>query len=160
MRLKDKAAKEYRLQVVVRLRSEGHTQSQIARMTALCQSRVSDILKSYDENGESGLVIRSAPGARSKLDAAQLEQFKALLQAEAKASGFPTDGWTLKRAAQLVRDNFGITYSLEHIRRILKKTGFTRQRPQTKDYRRNEQAVQQWKSQTLPALKKSKEGGL
>lgn len=156
MRLKGKAAKEYRAQLVVRLRSEGYKQRQIAQMAELCQSRVSEILKLHREKGESGLLIRSAPGAKPKLGAAQQEQFKALLRAEAKASGFPTDGWTLRRVAQVVEKNFGVRYSPEHIRRLLKKMGFTRQRPMAKDYRRDEQAVAQWKSQTLPALKKSK----
>lgn len=160
MKAKGKKAKTYRLQLVVKLREEGHSQSKIAEMCGLSQSRVSGILKRYREQGQSGLVIKSPPGRPSGLNPTQLEVLQAILKAGALAWGFPTDSWTLSRIAQVIKAEFGLGYSLEHVRRLLKKLGFTRQRPRAKDYRQDEQSVTNWKSQTLPGLKKSKGRGL
>lgn len=157
MKAKGKQAKEYRMHLVVKLRQEGHSQTRIAEIAGLSQSRVSDILKLYQEGGEAALVIQSPPGPTPGLDTNQLEELKSILVAEAMAFGFPTDGWTLKRVGEVVKSRFGKSYSLENIRRILQKIGFTRQRPVAKDYRRDEAKVDQWKAQTLPALKKSPE---
>lgn len=155
MKAKGRAAKEYRLHLVVKLRKEGHTQGKIAEMSGLSQSRVSGILKLYREGGESALVVGSPPGRVPGLDGGQLEELKGILVDEAGASGFATDGWTLSRVGEVIERRFGKGYSLEHVRRILKKIGFTRQRPVAKDYRRDEARVDQWKSKALPALKKS-----
>ena len=144
------------MRLVVKLRKEGHTQSRIAEMAGLSQTRVSEILQLYNEGGNAALVIKSPPGPPPGLDKGQLEELKGILGAEAMASGFPTDGWTLSRVGEVVEGRFGKSYSLEHIRRILKKVGFTRQRPVAKDYRRDDAKVDQWKAETLPALKKSR----
>lgn len=160
MKVKGKQAKEYRMQLVIKLRQEGRTQAQIAGVVGLSQSRVSDILRLHREKGDEGLVIKSPPGNAAGLSAEQLEDLKKVLQDEALASGFPTAGWTLVRISEAVQRKFGIRYSLEHIRRLMKKIGFTRQRPKTKDYRQQAEQVEQWQSHIAPALKKSRTGRL
>lgn len=156
MKAKGKAAKEYRLQLIVKLREQGHNQTQIAKLVGLSQSRVSEVLIRYKKQGPKALKIKSPPGLKAGLASEQLDLLKQILEQEAKASGFATDGWTLARVGLVIQKHFGFKYSLEHVRRILKKIGFTRQRPRAKDYRQDEQAVQQWQSKRLPALKKSK----
>ena len=144
------------MRLVVKLRKEGHTQARIAEIAGLSQTRVGEILQLYNNGGESALIIKSPPGREPGLTNGQLERLKVILGDEAKASGFPTDGWTLRRVCEVIADQYGKSYSLEHIRRILKKVGFTRQRPVAKDYRRDDAKVDQWKAETLPALKKSR----
>ncbi len=155
MKATGKSTKAYRLHLVVKLREEGHTQHQISDLTGLSQGRVSQILKLYHQKGASALVIHSPPGRPAGLTTDQLDELKIILTAEAKASSFATDGWTLSRISKVIEDKFGLSYSLEHIRRILKNIGFTRQRPKAKDYRQDQEAIDKWKSQTLPKLKKS-----
>lgn len=158
MKAKGKSAKEYRLNLVVQLHKDGHTQVQIASLTGLSQSRVSAILKVYREKGESGLVIKSPPGRQAGLGSEQLDLLKGILNNQALSSGFPTQGWTLARIRLVIKKHFGLTYSLEHVRRLMKKIGFTRQRPHAQDYRQDPQAVKLWQNQTLPSLKKSEKG--
>lgn len=155
MKAKGKAAKEYRLQLVIKLHEQGYTQSKIGDQVGLSQSRVSEIIRQYRKDGASSLVIKSPPGLTPGLDSQDLEKLKELLKLEAKAAGFATDGWTLLRVKQLIEQHWNLSYSLEHVRRILKKINFTRQRPIAKDYHKDELAVEKWKTQTLPALKKS-----
>ncbi len=157
MKVQGKTAKQYRLELVVKLHQEGHTQVKIAELSQLSQSRVSTILKIYRQKGKSGLQIKSPPGRPAGLKDEDLTKLGQILKAEALAWGFPTDGWTLKRIAKVVEAEFGKPYSLEHIRRLLKKIGFSRQRPQAKDYRQDNQAVESWQTQKLPMLKKSEE---
>lgn len=154
MELSGKAAKQYRVDLVVKLHKEGQTQVQIAQTVGLSQGRVSQIVRRY-QDGEERVLVKSPPGLTAGLGSAQLSELRELLMAEAKASGFTSDGWTLKRVGQLINHHYGIDYSLEHVRRILHKIGFTRQRPQARDYRQDEEAVKRWTSETLPSLKKS-----
>ena len=157
MEVKGKAAKQYRVNLVIQLAQSGHSQKQIISITGLSQSRVSQILIQSRQSESHSVEIQSPPGRKPGLTADQLGQLSTLLKAEALKSGFATDGWTLKRIAQVIERHFGKSYSLEHVRRLLKKMGFTRQRPKAQDFRHNKQAVETWKETDLPALKKSQE---
>jgi len=69
--------------------------------------------------------------------------------------GFETDNWTRERMAQLVLRHFGVSYHPAHMSKIMKKIGFTVQKPKTKSYRKDEQSVRKWREEQLPELKKS-----
>jgi transposase len=63
-----------------------------------------------------------------------------VLEREARASGFETDGWTRKRVAQVIEQRYGVRHHPSHVSRILAKIGFSRQKMQGKHYRKDEQA--------------------
>jgi transposase len=89
------------------------------------------------------------------LDAGQLNQLKRLLKKEAKANGFPTDGWTQKRVQQLIKKEFKVQYSTAHISDLLARLDFTLQVPRLTDIRQDDQERKKYQDQTLPQLKKN-----
>lgn len=54
----------------------------------------------------------------------------------------------------MIKDSFGIDYSLQQISNILAKIDYTLQRPRPKDPRQDEESVRKWKEEDLKALKK------
>ncbi|MGI9055500.1 MAG: winged helix-turn-helix domain-containing protein [Pyrinomonadaceae bacterium] len=96
----------------------------------------------------------SKAGNKEALGKEELFDLSCVLEAEARASGFETDGWTRKRVAEVIDARYGVKHHPSHVSRILAKIGFTRQKATSKHYRKDEQAVKQWYEETLSALKK------
>lgn len=156
MKLPNEAAVEYRFSLIVRLSKEGKNQREIASLSQCSQGWVSQVLKRYRLLGPSGLKVKGkAPGNASRLDKAQFESFKAFLLEGALAHGFETDNWSRERMAKLIADKFGVQYHVSHMSKLVRQIGFTLQKPKTKSYRKDEQAVKEWKEAGLPSLKKS-----
>jgi transposase len=157
MKLQSKEAQEFRLQQIVSLSDEGYTQSDIARLLQCTQGWVSKVLQRAQLEGKENLKAKGfAPGKTAALSPRQLDQLRRLLETEAQAAGFASDGWTRQRVAHLIEQHFGVAHHLSHISRILRKLGFTLQKPKRRDYRQDAQAVAQWKEEHLPKLKKSR----
>lgn len=155
MRLQTTEAQEFRLQQIYTLDQKGYSQNEIAELTDCTQSWVSQILKRVAEQGVESLQAKeSNTGKKAALGEEELFDLGEVLDAEARASGFETDGWTRKRVARVIFERYQVRHSRSHISRILAKIGFTRQKPQREDYRKDEKAVQMWYRRDLPELKK------
>lgn len=154
MRLKNKSAKEFRRRTIIELHKKGLTQQQIAEIVGLAQSNISVFLKRYCEQGEAAIEISSSEGAQAKLNEQQLEALQTALDKGAEQHGFEGALWTRGRVKRLIEELFGVSYSERHVGRILKKLGFSRQKPKQVDYRQDPQQVSQWKEEDLPDLKK------
>lgn len=107
-----------------------------------------------DEGGIDALRAM-ANGRPAQLDAKQLAGLRAALLRGAMAQGFGTELWTLKRVRELIRRQYGVTFSEVHVWRLLGALGFSSQKPERRAIERDEQAVLAWKRKTWPALKKS-----
>lgn len=87
----------------------------------------------------------SKGGRPSQLDQSQHEQLREVLLAGAQAAGFDSDLWTLKRLRQVIRREFGVTYSEEHVWRLLGQFGFFSQKSQKRAKERDEAAIARWR---------------
>lgn len=156
MELRGNQAKEYRYGLIYKLREENKSQKAIAELTQCSQGWVSKVLKRYKTLGTDGLKVQGqAKGNAPKLTKADLEVLKERLLEGALHHGFETDNWSRERIAALIKTQFGQSYHVSHISKLMQKIGFSLQKPKTKSYRKDEQAVLKWKEETLPALKKS-----
>jgi transposase len=155
MRLTNWDTQRFRFFQIIRMEEAGFSRQQMATALVCSLSWISKVLKQARLQGKDNVKPKGpAPGYTPALQAAQLENLKILLTAEAMASGFDTDGWTCKQIVRVVEEQYGVKHSPSHISRILHKIGFTLQKPQGKDYRRDETAVQQWKEAGLVEAKK------
>lgn len=107
-----------------------------------------------DEGGIEALRAVGGRGRPAQLDAGQLEALRRSLLESPTEHGFGTELWTLKRVRMLIERMFGVSYSEVHVWRILGALGFSNQKPERRAIERNEEAVEQFKRKTLPALKK------
>ena len=139
----------------VELKQAGWKQADIARAFGLTQGWVSQTLKIYREQGEAGLTTGKRTGAPSRLTADQLDQLTKELAKGAEQHGFSGQVWTRPRINDVITKLFGVSYDPSQIGRLLKKVGWSRQKPARQARQQDPQAVANWQAERLPALKKS-----
>ncbi len=147
--------KEGRRFRALELSQQGWKQKHIAAALGVQPSAVSQGLKAARiGGGKEALRRRKASGAPRRLSQEQCEQLPALLEQGAQAFGFRGDLWTAARVAQVIRRTFGVSYSERHTRRLLHEIGWSVQKPEKKAVQRDEAAIQTWRNERWPALKK------
>lgn len=136
------------------LRKKGWRPARIAEALGVTRGAVSQWFKRADAEGVTGLYRRKAPGAKPRLRDEQLAQLPALLEQGAEAHGFRGEVWTCKRVAQVIERKFGVAYTQQHVGNLLRRIGWSRQKPRTRASQRDETAIERWREETWPALKK------
>jgi transposase len=96
-----------------------------------------------------------SPGHPSRLSAEQLKQLEQELLRGAYAQGYADDYWTLDRIARLIWDTFQVRYHPVSVWYIMKRIGWSNQRPQRQALQRDDEAIAHWKKYTWPRIKKS-----
>lgn len=137
------------------LHQQGWTQQQIAHALGVTQGAVSQWVQRATAQGVAALRDHPAPGASPLLSTEQHALLVALLLEGAEASGFRGEVWTSRRVAQLIREQFAVSYHPAHVRRLLRQLGFSPQRPIVRASQRDEEAIATWYATRWPALKKS-----
>jgi transposase len=136
------------------LQKQGWTQQEIARAFGVTQGAVSQWLKKAREQGVQALKHKPRPGAKPKLSKEQLAQLPTLLEQGAEAFGFRGKVWTTKRVAQMIQQEFGVSYHPAHCSRLLRNLKWSQQKPIQKATQRDEAAIRAWKEQRWEELKK------
>lgn len=155
MRLQSDAFVEFRLALIVKLSTEGKKQAAIARLVECSQAWVSKVLQRYRTGGKAALKVKGkAPGKPAYLTQVQLDTLKQMLVKGALHYNFPTDNWTRERIASLVPGQFAVGYHPAHISKLMRRIGFTLQKPERKSFKKEEAVVEQWRNKVLPRLKK------
>jgi len=141
-----------------KLKEQNWKQREIAVALGVSEGAVSQWLKRGREQGVEALKAHPAKGATPRLTAEQTTQIPALLAKGAEASGFRGDVWTASRVAKVIERTFGVKYHRDHVGRLLREKGWSRQQPVERASQRNEEAIKAWKEERWPALKKSRAG--
>lgn len=95
-----------------------------------------------------------AKGAKPHLCASDRAKLPALLAWRAEAFGFSGNVWNSRRVSKVIKQVFGVSYHPDHCGRLLREMGWSQQKPLERAAQRNEEAIQDWREQQWPALKK------
>jgi transposase len=144
----------WRRQRAWELHQAGWWQKDIARALGVSEGAVSGWIKRGREGGVAALQTRPRPGPTPRLSAEQRAQIPGLLAQGAEAYGFGGDGWTADRIADVLWRTFGVRYHRDHVSRLLRHSGWSRQQPVERATQRNEQAIEAWYEERWPAIKK------
>ena len=137
-----------------KLKEKGWQQKDIALALGVSEGAVSQWLKRGREGGIEALNAHPPKGMSPRLSTEQKAQIPALLVRGAEAYGFRGDVWTASRVAKVIEQTFGIHYHRDHVGRLLREAGWSRQHPIERATQRNEAAIKQWSEQRWPAIKK------
>lgn len=133
--------------------------------------RVKDVAETLGVSRSTVSVWKNTPGGKRalkakpgyikpcRLDDSQKKQLKKILLGGAMAAGFPTDLWTTRRVAEVVKEKFGIEYNPDHLGRILHDLGFSCQKPTRKAKEQDPQAIVEWRAKEWPRIKKGQKTG-
>ena len=145
---------EWRRMQAWRLKQLGWKQRDIAAALAASEGAVSQWLAVARREGPEGLRSRSAPGHPAKLAPDQRRLLPDFLWHGPEAYGFRGEVWTCARVAQVIREEFGVSYSKSQASRILKDLGWTPQAPVPRAIQRDEDAIDRWRAEAWPALRR------
>lgn len=95
-----------------------------------------------------------SPGAVCRLSAQQQKKLARELLRGAYAHGYADDHWTLDRIGRVIYDQFGVRYHPTSVWHLLRRMGWSSQKPQRTGLQRDDQAVADWKNKTWPPIKK------
>lgn len=117
-RRRDLAEMEHRRREGMHLLEDGESQADVARELGVCRQTVSRWAKLLDEYSDQQPWRRRPVGRPSALSEGNKRQLQMMLS-EDSARGLPNGRWSLVRVARLIEDEFGVAYSLVHVRSIL-----------------------------------------
>lgn len=140
-------SKKERNQLIYSSHDLGLKQTQIAQVFKISQSSVSQILKSRDlpEKAETR-------GVKPYLNIEQKEELAIYLKQSPQTYGFYS--WDKNSIKQLIEQKFNVSYHKNYIYKIMRCINFTSQKPQLRDYRKDEKKVEDFKVNKAPNLKK------
>lgn len=133
----------------VRLYGEGYPVAEIAKICGCTPSALMVWCRTYRHQGIAGLPDQRKGGNHAKLSAVQIEMIRELLHTYMPAQLFAQEAcvgdgetWTVPDLARLVKQRCNVVYQSDNsYRSLLRKCGFTRQRPGSFYKSRSEQAV-------------------
>ena len=124
---------------------QGWKQQDVAAALGVTGGAVSQWVSKAREGGLSALRRRKPPGGPSKLRDEQRGQLPELLGRGPAAYEFYGEVWTRRRVAQVIEQEFGVSYDPSHVGRILKGGGFSLPKPALRTTLRNEDAILDWR---------------
>jgi transposase len=152
------AVLEARRHRALKLLDEGRSLHEVGRLLGCAPISVMRWRDAREEGGAAALRVRFSPGRPPKLNVRQRQRLVKLLLQGAIAQGYRTEIWTTARVAALIRRIFGVRYHRDHVGRLLHALGFTHQKPERRALERNEEAIERWKKQEWPRIKKKPRG--
>jgi transposase len=126
----------------------------IAQALGVTQGAVSQWIARGKAGGADALRNRKPSGAPRRLTTEQRDQLPALLVRGAEAFGFRGDIWTRARVAIIIKRTFGVSYHPDHVGRLLAEIGWSAQKPVERATQLSEAAIDKWREERWPALKK------
>jgi len=94
------------------------------------------------------------PGRPSKLSEKQLKRLEKALDKGAYAFGYLGNYWTLDRITQVIWQLFEVRYHASAVWHVMQRMGWSSQRPQRQPLHRDNEAIERWKVEELPRIKK------
>ncbi len=150
---------EKRRERAYELSEAGWSQKAIAEALGVSKGAVSKWLARAGEGGREALKSHPAPGGQSKLSAQQLAALPEMLARGAAAYGFRGAVWTRGRIRQVIEDMFGVKYHVDHMSFLMRKIGWTQQKPHRVAAQQNQAAVEAWQADWAEVEKKPKRQG-
>jgi transposase len=131
---------------------------EIARAMGVSLSSVKRWKAAWRTGGVKALAAKPHPPREAKLSEKQKLQLVKLLLSGPRAAEFGTDLWTCARVAAVVRKRFGVRYHPDHLGRIMHDLGFSPQKPRLVAREQDSQAVERWRKEDWPRIKKKPSG--
>ena len=131
----------------------GASDQEIARRFRVSRMSANRWRRTLAAGGRAALASKGAGGAKCKLDAAQVAELEAVLDAGPGACGYADQCWTLARIAEQVWQRFGVEYTLAGMDVLLHRLGWSVQVPARRAAERDEEKIARWREETWPVIK-------
>jgi len=145
---------ERRRKRAARLFERGVPQAEVARQLDVSRQSVSRWHADWQAGGTTALKGAGRAGRLARLSAAEVRRLDRVLRQGPRAHGYGTDVWTLARVAAVIAADTGVAYHRGHVWKLLRRMGWSRQRPARRAVERDDGAVAAWVAEAWPRLKR------
>jgi transposase len=159
MARRDFKALEQRRLKAARLFEQGMMQAEVARRLKVSSMTVSRWWRTWKAEGREGLRAAGRAGRKPRLTAPELTQIEEALRRGPLAHGYSTDLWTLPRIRDVIERVTRVRYHEGHVWRVMRKLGWSLQKPTTRARERDEEAIRRWVRDRWPQVKKTPPAG-
>lgn len=153
-RIKFKDWREARRKRAFDLDEQGWAGRAIAQALGVSEAAVCRWLSAKQHEGHNAWRSKTRGHKTARLNDEQRRLIPDLLSHGAEAYGFRGQLWTCARVAEVIREEFSVSYHKAHVSRLLKALKWTPQLPIERDERRDEKAIECWRIEVWPELKK------
>jgi transposase len=155
--LDHRTLEEIRRMAVQRVR-EGEDASTVIASYGFCRTTIYKWLRAASGRGRGlrALVARAATGRPRTLTPAQEQQvFRWINGKDPRQHQLDFGLWTRKVVALLIERRFGVKLGVTAVGVLLTKLGLTPQKPLTRAYQRDPEAIERWQRETYPSIAKA-----
>lgn len=138
----------------VLLNHDGRTSGEISKILDRPRSRVAEWLKNYEELGYDSVLEGHRSGRPSGLSEKQKLSLSDIIDSGPVAYGFLSGVWTSILIAEVIKEEFSISYHPGHVRKLLYELGFSVQRPKRLLAKADPDKQNRWTRYTYPRIKK------
>lgn len=145
---------EQRRREAAELLRQGIHPAEVARRVGVHRQSVGRWAQQLKQGGLRALKKAGRAGRRPRLTPEDLRRIERGLKRGPEALGYETCLWTSARVAHLIEQECGVEYHAAHVWRILRRLGWSCQRPTGRALERDEEKIRIWKQKRWPAIKK------
>jgi transposase len=156
------ALEEMRITAVRRVEA-GESPEFVAAGLGINRRTIYRWLAAYHYGGEMAIKAKPIPGAPPKLDAKQMAKLARIVREKNPLQlKFEYALWTLAMIRVLIRQKYGVKLSEVSVGRLMKRLGFSPQRPLYRAWQQDPALVERWREQEYPkiAVRAKREGAL
>lgn len=157
-----KAKEQLRLAAVKRVEG-GESPELVASGLGINRRTVYRWIAAFHYGGEQALRAKPIPGAPSKLDAKQMQKLSRIVRTKNPLQlDFEFALWTLAMIRELIRREFAVRLSEVSVGRLMRRLGFSPQRPLYRAWQQDPALVERWRAEDYPkiAARAKREGAL
>ena len=136
-----------------RLLESGVPPAEVARRVGVSRQSVMRWEQAIEAGGIDRVKRLGARGRPPRLSDAQLQELAQLLKKGSICAGYATEIWTLPRIAALIQERFAVRLANSSVWGLLRRMGWSVQRPTGQARQRDEHAISTWKNKRWPELK-------
>ncbi len=154
-KLSHKALEHLRILAVKRVVEDKESPGIVMASLGLARTPIFRWLKDFQAGGYAALAERISKGPEPKLNEKQREKVKGwILGKDPRQYGFDFGLWSRKIVGQMIQEKLGVELGITAVGRLLASLDITPQKPLRRAYERDPEAVEQWRCERFPALKK------
>ena len=147
-----------RKQAVEAVIMHGYSQREAAKIFGFSPTSMCKYIREYKASGECSFDYEKRGvkvGQRSKMSATQESKLiYDILHHTPNEIGMEYSLWTSKVVKEYIATNFDIDYARSTIRDLMRKLGFSSQKPNRLSYKRDDQKISRWPNETYSELRK------
>ena len=151
-KLPREAKEQLRMAAVKRVES-GESPELVAEGLGINRRTIYRWLSAYHYGGEEALKAKPIPGKPPKLNGKQMQKLARIIRTKNPLQlQFDYALWTLEMVRVLIRQEFGVRLSEVSVGRLLRRLGFSPQRPLYRAWQQDPSLVERWREQDYPEI--------